>query len=218
MAGLVIIDEKGSLLKDVNGYPHAHLILHYDQPTAPKWLGFFGNGELYGKVGIVLEDVREELIDRYVRFEVEKDKLDLIATKLVAKYNKTIYNLGMCDCVSFAADACRVAGISVPQINMTPGGFVWWLTKFKKYQTHVNTRPFPWSSKVNQAPREKSQRLHKVASGDTLASIAKRYYGKASLWTTLYSENQKLIGPNPDRIVIGQQLVIPCSQSHLLPS
>jgi len=209
MAGLVIIDEKGSLFKDANGYPHANLLLHYDHPTAPKWLGFFGNGELYGKVGVVQDDAREEFIDRYIRFEVGKDKLDLIATKLVTKYNKTIYNLGICDCVSFAADACRVAGISVPQINMTPGGLVWWLIKFKKHQTHVNSRPFPWAVKANQGPGEKSERMHRVASGETLAGIAKRFYGTASLWMTLYSANKKLIGPNPDRIVIGQQLVIP---------
>ena len=47
-----------------------------------------------------------------------------------------------------------------------------------------------------------------VVKGDTLSAIAKRYYGKASLWRTLHEANRDQI-PNPDLIRPGQVLRIP---------
>lgn len=49
------------------------------------------------------------------------------------------------------------------------------------------------------------QRTHNVASGDTLAAIAKKYYGKAKLWTAI----QKANGLKGTVIVPGQVLIIP---------
>lgn len=49
------------------------------------------------------------------------------------------------------------------------------------------------------------QHTHNVASGDTLAAIAKKYYGKASLWTVI----QKANGLKSNVIVSGQVLIIP---------
>jgi len=49
------------------------------------------------------------------------------------------------------------------------------------------------------------QRTHNVASRDTLASIAKKYYGRASLWPVI----QKANGLKSSIIVSGQVLIIP---------
>ncbi len=42
-------------------------------------------------------------------------------------------------------------------------------------------------------PPEKWPRLHKVMPGDTLRSIASRYYGNPSLWERIYEANRKYI-------------------------
>ena len=42
-------------------------------------------------------------------------------------------------------------------------------------------------------PPEKWPRLHKVMAGDTLRSIASKYYGNPSLWERIYEANQKYI-------------------------
>jgi N-acetyl-anhydromuramyl-L-alanine amidase AmpD len=52
---------------------------------------------------------------------------------------------------------------------------------------------------------EKQQQTHNVAAGDTLSSIAKKYYGKANLWTLI----QKANALKGTVIVPGQVLVIP---------
>lgn len=48
-----------------------------------------------------------------------------------------------------------------------------------------------------------------VTTGDTLASIAEKVYGDASLWRRIYDANRQAIGDNPDNIVVGTQLRIP---------
>ncbi|MCL6560739.1 MAG: LysM peptidoglycan-binding domain-containing protein, partial [Firmicutes bacterium] len=47
-----------------------------------------------------------------------------------------------------------------------------------------------------------------VKDGDTLWLIAQRVYGDGSRWSDLYAANQDVIGPDPDLILPGQQLVI----------
>lgn len=51
-------------------------------------------------------------------------------------------------------------------------------------------------------------RVHTVARGETLSSIALRYYGASSGWRYLYEANQKTI-PNPNQLTVGTELVIP---------
>ncbi|MCU0568229.1 MAG: LysM peptidoglycan-binding domain-containing protein, partial [Oculatellaceae cyanobacterium Prado106] len=51
--------------------------------------------------------------------------------------------------------------------------------------------------------------LYTVQAGDTLASIAKRFYGINRRWDPIYEVNRGLIGENPDRLQIGMELVIP---------
>jgi nucleoid-associated protein YgaU len=47
-----------------------------------------------------------------------------------------------------------------------------------------------------------------VVKGDSLSKIAKREYGDANKWRTIYEANQDLIS-DPDLIYPGQQLKIP---------
>lgn len=47
-----------------------------------------------------------------------------------------------------------------------------------------------------------------VKKGDTLTSIAKRLTG-SSYWKPIYNANRAVIGGNPNRIKVGQKLVIP---------
>ncbi len=51
-------------------------------------------------------------------------------------------------------------------------------------------------------------RTHRVARGETLATIAQAYYGDASKWAVIYSHNERYIA-NPNQLDPGQELVIP---------
>jgi LysM repeat protein len=55
-------------------------------------------------------------------------------------------------------------------------------------------------------------RRYTVRAGDSLSSIAQRYYGSAADWPTLYTANKSVIA-NPNRILPGQVLTIPSSAS-----
>jgi len=48
--------------------------------------------------------------------------------------------------------------------------------------------------------------IHTIKSGDSLSTIAKQYYGKASLWGVIASANPEV---NPDRLKVGSKLKIP---------
>lgn len=50
---------------------------------------------------------------------------------------------------------------------------------------------------------------HRVHAADTLATIAKQYYGNQGLWRLIYEANRELIGDDPNAIPIGAALVIP---------
>ncbi len=51
--------------------------------------------------------------------------------------------------------------------------------------------------------------MHTVASGDTLASIARRYYGNSKHWQRIYDANRSVIGSDPAALKIGQKLSLP---------
>jgi len=57
-------------------------------------------------------------------------------------------------------------------------------------------------------PPATGARTHTVQKGDTLFSIAVRYYGTRSAWEKIYSANRTTL-PSKDQLKIGQQLVIP---------
>ena len=50
--------------------------------------------------------------------------------------------------------------------------------------------------------------IYEIVSGDTLGGIAKRFYGKASLYTRIHEANKELI-PDPNKIYPGQKIQIP---------
>ena len=50
--------------------------------------------------------------------------------------------------------------------------------------------------------------IYEIVSGDTLGGIAKRYYGKASLYTRIHEANKELIS-DPNKIYPGQKIRIP---------
>ena len=50
--------------------------------------------------------------------------------------------------------------------------------------------------------------IYEIVSGDTLGGIAKRFYGKASLYTRIHKANEDLI-PDPNKIYPGQKIKIP---------
>ncbi|NBE56890.1 LysM peptidoglycan-binding domain-containing protein [Streptomyces boluensis] len=55
------------------------------------------------------------------------------------------------------------------------------------------------------------RRVHTVVAGETLSSIAARYYVKGG-WRTLYAANRDMVGPRPDRLNIGTVLVVPVDE------
>jgi len=53
------------------------------------------------------------------------------------------------------------------------------------------------------------QRVHVVASGDTLSDIAQLRLGSSARWREIYQANRQLLGDDPHRLKVGMRLVIP---------
>jgi nucleoid-associated protein YgaU len=51
-------------------------------------------------------------------------------------------------------------------------------------------------------------RMYEVQAGDTLAKIAKQFYGDANRWHEIHEANRDSI-PNPNLIQVGQKIRIP---------
>jgi tetratricopeptide (TPR) repeat protein len=67
----------------------------------------------------------------------------------------------------------------------------------------------PVTLPVTDAPAESARaRMHVVQRGDTLYSLALRYYGTRAGWERIYQANRSGL-PNRDQLKVGQQLVIP---------
>jgi len=54
----------------------------------------------------------------------------------------------------------------------------------------------------------KESRTYIVQSGDTLSKIAKEYYGDANKYMDIFNANTDKLS-DPDKIQVGQELVIP---------
>jgi nucleoid-associated protein YgaU len=57
-------------------------------------------------------------------------------------------------------------------------------------------------------PKTDFTQTHVVVSGDTLGKIAKKYYGDASLYMTIFDANKDVL-KDPNKISVGQKLKIP---------
>jgi LysM repeat protein len=66
--------------------------------------------------------------------------------------------------------------------------------------TQVETQPAPVPVRA--------QVTHVVQKGDTLQSLALRYYGTRSAWMKIYEANRNTV-PSPSQLKIGQPIVIP---------
>ena len=71
--------------------------------------------------------------------------------------------------------------------------------------TEPATNPLPASEMVAESVKS---RTHIVQKGDTLQSLALRYYGTRSNWEIIYAANRTIL-PSKDQLRVGQQLVIP---------
>ena len=78
-------------------------------------------------------------------------------------------------------------------------------TVIKTAVSAVATMTKPRNKGVNQ-PKTDTVQTYAVRQGDTLWSIAKKYYGEGSLYTKIAKQN-KLNDPN--KIYVGQKLTIP---------
>ena len=58
-----------------------------------------------------------------------------------------------------------------------------------------------------EEPEEKVE-FYEIVSGDTLGAIAKKYYGKASKYMTIFEANRDIIS-DPNKIYPGQKIKIP---------
>lgn len=61
----------------------------------------------------------------------------------------------------------------------------------------------------NSKPAATTGDSYTVVSGDSLSKIAKNHYGDAAKWHQIYEANKDIIGSNPDKIEIGQELTLP---------
>ncbi|WP_267897813.1 peptidoglycan-binding protein LysM [Neisseria chenwenguii] len=59
-----------------------------------------------------------------------------------------------------------------------------------------------------QLPAATEAQYHDVIKGDTLASIAKKYYGDANQYMKFFEANKPMLS-HPDKIYVGQKLHIP---------
>lgn len=61
---------------------------------------------------------------------------------------------------------------------------------------------------AHETPEKVAEEYYVIRKGDTLSHIAKRYYGNANKWPTLFEANREVI-QDPDRIFPGQKIRIP---------
>ncbi len=78
-----------------------------------------------------------------------------------------------------------------------------------KDSTPTDSKPKD-SKPTTQGPGDAT---YKVVPGDSLSAIAKAQYGDAELWPIIYDKNQQTIGPNPDKINVGQSLLVPAKDT-----
>lgn len=74
----------------------------------------------------------------------------------------------------------------------------------------VRLSPTPRALMADESddPDEEESRLHRVADGDTLPSLAQRYYGDSRLWRKLWDANADAISA-PELLPVGLELTIP---------
>lgn len=79
-----------------------------------------------------------------------------------------------------------------------------------EYSTEAIASPADFAMVTSFPPPAIAEpRYHVVAAKDTLYSLARVYYADQRRWKEIYVANASIIGRNPDRIFVGQRLLIP---------
>jgi LysM repeat protein len=102
-----------------------------------------------------------------------------------------------------AAPAMAIAGVLVaaPQVHAAAGS----ATKAATVTERVHTDALVKSAKKSAKP---ANRTYIVQPGDTLSSIAQRFYGNPADWPWLYHVNESVVH-NPNVIYVGEKLKVP---------
>lgn len=64
------------------------------------------------------------------------------------------------------------------------------------------------AASTKRSSKEVKSKTYTVVKGDTLCKIAKKVTGSTANWKAIYEQNKKVIGGNPNKIYVGQKLVI----------
>ncbi len=65
------------------------------------------------------------------------------------------------------------------------------------------------STKASRPDLKKTPKTYAVKPGDSLSKIAKLQLGSSSRWSEIYKLNKQVIGKDPNKIKVGQKLVMP---------
>jgi LysM domain len=95
-------------------------------------------------------------------------------------------------------------------------GDVFFTITLKEWR-NASVRTLDLTKKTNERPKSDKQkeretsrtRTYVVKKGDSLWKIAKNVYGDGSKWRQIYNANKRTIGANPNKLKVGQKLVIP---------
>jgi nucleoid-associated protein YgaU len=64
------------------------------------------------------------------------------------------------------------------------------------------------SAPTKPTPPSAGSRRHTVVKGDTLFSLAQRYYGNRAKWRDIYAANRTVL-PSENSLRLGMELIIP---------
>ena len=68
---------------------------------------------------------------------------------------------------------------------------------------------YRFTAYIPRDSRPDGETSHTVVFGESLSAIAKAVYGDMDLWPIIYERNRATVGDNPDKISVGQTLLIP---------
>lgn len=69
--------------------------------------------------------------------------------------------------------------------------------------------PSPLASPGASPSPARGEQTYTVEAGDTLATIADKFYGDSTAWRKIYDANKSAVGDDPDKLKVGTQLRIP---------